>query len=327
MTSYTPTVTLKPSGKQFDCIAERSILDAGLSAGFALPYRCANGSCGDCRATVLSGDVTRIKFHDYVLTEAEKIAGVCLLCSNAALSDLTLQVNEAQSVADIPYQELKAKRCRIEQLNDLTVFSFKFVRGKAFRFLPGQFATLTFPAGDTVQLPIASCPCNAQYVEFHIPLHCVRRACAYQLCDSLSALERVTVTGPSGEFTLSKELNVPKLFIAIGEGFASAQGLLEHLINLEIETPCTLLWVATQSVSHYRHNLCRSWQDAIDEFTYIPIMPAEDFVPIVRDIVPENAGQLEVYISGEDAGQSLPNNRFADLLSCLRMSGASISMI
>ena len=33
------------------------LLHAGLAAGIGLPYECATGTCGSCKATVLEGSV------------------------------------------------------------------------------------------------------------------------------------------------------------------------------------------------------------------------------------------------------------------------------
>jgi len=41
----------------FDCPGDREILLAGLGAGFGLPYECGNGSCANCKATLIEGDV------------------------------------------------------------------------------------------------------------------------------------------------------------------------------------------------------------------------------------------------------------------------------
>ena len=41
----------------FDCCDGETILHAGLRQGLTLPYECATGTCGTCRARVVSGDV------------------------------------------------------------------------------------------------------------------------------------------------------------------------------------------------------------------------------------------------------------------------------
>ncbi len=63
-------VRILPSGHEFFIHGTESILEAGLSAGLALDYGCSNGNCGLCKCKLVSGQVNKIKSHDYVLTEA-----------------------------------------------------------------------------------------------------------------------------------------------------------------------------------------------------------------------------------------------------------------
>ncbi|MEE9319650.1 MAG: 2Fe-2S iron-sulfur cluster-binding protein [Granulosicoccus sp.] len=297
MTEKQAIVTLSPSDHQLLCAPGQSLLEAGLDSGVALPYHCANGSCGDCRATVLSGKVTRIRHHDFTLSEAEKLAGTCLMCSNTAVSDVTLEVCEARSANDMPIQELRARLCHVNRTGSMALVGFKFIRGKALRFLTGQYAQLQFPTGQSFSLPIASCPCNAQYVEFHLPEH-GNGTQIIRLIAALSLRDRVMIRGPFGHYTLSSNHRVPRLFIAVDEGFASIQGLLEHVFHLELEAPSSLLWIASGHKGHYRDNLCRSWADAFDMFSYLPAAPNNRPLDLLDDKTRIDLNSGEVYLSG-----------------------------
>ena len=157
-------VVIAPGGKSFYARSDSSLLESGLGSGIALPYSCANGSCGDCRAKILSGQVRKIRFHDFALTESEKLGGVCLLCANTAETDLTIEVDEATSARDIPLQSLRGKVCHIEKLPDVAIVRFKLARGRALRYIPGQYATIAAGNGMSVTLPIANCPCEPDYL-------------------------------------------------------------------------------------------------------------------------------------------------------------------
>ena len=296
---------MSPSGKQFDVLPDQSLLESGLSAGLALPFGCANGSCGDCRARVLQGQIKKIKQHDYVLTEAQKLAGHCLLCSNTALSNVQIEVQEATSVSDIPLQQLQAKLCRVERIDNVSIVAFKFVRGKALRFLPGQRVQLTLADSETVELPIASCPCNAQFVEFHLAAQPSQNHELNLLAEKLNVLAtsrlRVSINGPTGQFTLSNAVRKPKLFIAEGSEFGQLQGLIEQVLNTDLGTPCCLLWKATKQITHYRSNLCRSWCDAIDEFSFVPVMKNADVLAALPKEWVAILKECEVYLGKKDS--------------------------
>lgn len=297
------TVRIAPSGNQFTCPPGSTLLSAGLGAGIALPFGCANGSCGSCLARVVEGEVETIRFHDYALTQAEKLSGHCLLCACAARGDVVVEVSEATSVGDVPEQTLKAKRCQILSQQDVTIVRFKFTRGKAFRFLPGQWAELNFEDGYSTDLAIASCPCDAQIVEFHIAEN-ERDIELLERIRGLGRNERVVIRGPFGSYTLSEDFRTAKLFVAVGEGFASIQGLVEHMINLDLEPEpdCLLIWQATANVGQYFDNLCRSWVDALDRFRYLACAEGEDLTQTVACEIDAMAKKPEIYLSGPSAG-------------------------
>ena len=52
-------VRLDPDGRSFHCAPGTDVLAAALAAGIDLPYECASGSCGTCRARLLDGSRAR----------------------------------------------------------------------------------------------------------------------------------------------------------------------------------------------------------------------------------------------------------------------------
>lgn len=308
MESKTPLVvraTMNPSGKQYEVLPGQSLLEAGLSAGIALPFGCANGSCGDCRARVLDGQVRKTRAHDYLLTESQKLDGHCLLCSNTAVTDVQIDALIATSVNDIPQQQLQAKLCRVEPLQNANIVAFKFIRSKALRFLPGQQVNVTFKCGNTIELPIASCPCNAQYVEFHLTADATYDIDLSRFGENAAGTaierERVSISGPTGNFTLSSAADQPRLFIAEGGEFGHLQGMIEQVLNEELDIPCCLLWKATDKVSHYRSNLCRSWRDAFDHFSFNPVPSKADVLSAIPQSWLVHLHHCEGYLGKNDS--------------------------
>src|SRR5512145_1332741 len=105
----TAHVQVKPSGREFLVDGSDSLLEAALRAGLSLDYGCSIGSCGKCKARVVSGQVHRTRYSDYALTAAEKNAGVVLMCCNTALTDLVVEAREAHGAADMPLQSIEAR--------------------------------------------------------------------------------------------------------------------------------------------------------------------------------------------------------------------------
>ena len=53
-------VTVRPSGHEFFVDGRDTLLQAGLKAGLKLNYGCGNGTCGLCKARVISGEVVKV---------------------------------------------------------------------------------------------------------------------------------------------------------------------------------------------------------------------------------------------------------------------------
>ena len=261
-------VELHPSGHRFQAESGETVLEAALRAGRSPAFGCANGSCGECRARIIAGEVEPVRFHDYYITEAEKRAGYALLCSVAPRGDLVVESTEASGVDDIAPQRVRAKVMRVEPASDdHAVVHLKVQRAQVLRYLSGQRATVRFENVPPRETWLASCPCDAVNLRFH-----VRRdggdAFAGFVFDALRSGARATVEGPIGRFVLDDDSPRGLLFVAFDTGFAPVESLIEHAINLELEVPIRLVRVVRGAGPPYRHNYCRAWADALDDFHY-----------------------------------------------------------
>ncbi len=267
----TATIRLEPGGVQFSAQPNETVLEAGLRSGIALPYRCTNGSCGQCKARVRSGRVREVRFHDFTLGEAERGLGYHLLCCVAADSDVVLEASEVDDAADVPHQSIAARVHKLQRLGeDLLLMQVRTPRQQTLAFLAGQSVRLTLPGLLPRYRAIASCPCNGVQLEFHI-----RRvpgdAFSEYAFGYLKPSHPITVEGPEGEFTFDGHSGRPAVFFAYDTGFAPIKSLIEHAISLDGGQPMRLYWMALRRGEHYLDNLCRSWCDALDDFVYQPL--------------------------------------------------------
>ena len=261
-------VELHPSGHRFQAESGETVLEAALRAGRSPAFGCANGSCGKCRARIIEGEVEPVRFHDYSITEAEKRAGYALLCSVAPRSDLVVESTEASGADDIARQSVRARVTRVEPASDdHAVVHLKVQRARVMRYLSGQRATVRFEGVPPCETWLASCPCDAVNLRIH-----VRRSAgdpfARFVFDALRRGARATVEGPTGRFVLDDDSPRGLLFLACDTGFAPVESLIEHVINLELEVPIRLVRVVPGGGLPYRHNYCRAWADALDDFHY-----------------------------------------------------------
>ena len=309
MRIMTAQVKVHPSGSEFFVEGNDTLLEAALRAGLSFGYGCSNGNCGLCKARVLAGQVQKTRHYDYVLTAAEKNAGVVLMCCNTAAVDLVIEASEAHGALDIPLQNIAAKVKSVDLLaDDMRLLRLQTPRSNRLRFLAGQSVVLTLDGGATANFSVASCPCDDRNLEFH-----VARRPGDAFCDGvftgLSGADTVRVEGPRGDFVLNETSARPLVFIAYGGGFAPVKSLIEHAMALDVAETLQLYWMADGKSGHYLNNLCRSWADALDNFRYIPLTvdhdPTQDAA--MRDalarVLPaqaELAGH-DVYVAGAES--------------------------
>lgn len=267
----TAHVQLKPSGHEFFVDGNDSLLEAALRAGLALDYGCSAGSCGKCKARILSGQVQKTRHSDYVLSAAEKGAGVVLMCCNTAAVDLVIEAREAHGATDMPLQSIEARVKAVNPLaEDMRLLHLQTPRSNRLRFLAGQSVALELPGGASASYPVASCPCDDRNLQFHVRQR-AGDAFAARVFEGLGGADTVRIEGPRGSFVLNEDSSRPLVFIAGEAGFAPIKSLIEHAMALESAESLSVIWIAAADNGRYLDNLCRSWSDALDDFRYLPL--------------------------------------------------------
>lgn len=289
-------VQVKPSGREFFVDGSDSLLEAALRAGLSLDYGCSSGSCGKCKARIVAGQVHRLRHSDYAFSAADKAAGMVLLCCHTAATDLVIEAREAHGAADMPLQSLDARVKAVSPLGeDMRLLHLQTPRSNRLRFLAGQSVKLSLGRGPARSFPVASCPCDERNLHFHVR----RRAgdpFAERVFGGLKDVESVHVEGPRGEFVLDEASTRPLVFVAFDTGFAPVKSLIEHAMALDSSESLHLYWVAEGEGGHYLDNLCRSWNDALDNFHYTPLKAQAALGPLLKDH--PRLAECDVYVAG-----------------------------
>ena len=292
-----PTVTILPSGHEFIVEGNDTLLEAALRNGVSLSYGCSNGNCGECKARVVSGEVKKVHAHDYILKQAEKDAGVILLCAYAPVNDVVIESSVA-GARDIPMQQLTAKVKSVEVFNPkMAALHILAPRSQRLRFLGGQSIQIKIN-GMSGSYSIASCPCEDRHIEVQIQ----RRegdAFAEAVFSDLKANDTVEVEGPFGEFVLDEDSPRPVIFVAFGAGFSPIKSLIQHAMSLDLTESMDLHWLADDT-GLFQDNLCRAWTDALDNFNYLPHLPTDDLDALLKSIVVDypDMHRFDVYAVG-----------------------------
>lgn len=299
MRVMTAQVTLLPQGQTFEIVGNESILEAGLRAGLPMPYGCSNGTCGDCKCRVSSGEVVKVRPHDFMLSAADKAQGYMLACSYSAVGDLTLEVPLA-GATDIPEQTVKARVREVEPLGGRRIAVHLITsRAERMRYIAGQLLEITVN-GQSRLVPAASCPCDERRIEVHV------------LCDapaedasgpfaSLRKDAEVIVRGPFGRFGLDGSSERSVVLVAEGAGFAQIKSILQHALSLE-HAPSIALVRQANTEGLYQENLLKSYANALDNFRYVPYAAESELSDVLDAVVAEARGIAghDIYAAGSD---------------------------
>ena len=298
-------VTVLPTGQTFEVMGDETLLEAGLRAGLSLPYGCSNGTCGQCKCRVASGEVVKVHPHDYVIPALEKREGYTLACAYTAVGDISIEV-PLWGVADIPEQTIVTRVRAVEHLSPRRVALHLLTpRAERLRYLAGQQLEITL--GDTSRIvPGAGCPCEERRLELHVLCDgSSESAIDRDLIDALKPNDEVTVRGPFGEFVLDDRSENPVLLIASGPGFAPIKSLLQHALSLE-QAPLITLYRLADAEGFYQDNLLKSYAAALDHFRYVACPADRPRASVLDEIVGqccatsfEGLSGCDVYVAGE----------------------------
>ena len=271
------TVKLLPSEQEFVVESNETILEAAVRAGIALHYECSNGNCGLCKGRIIEGGVQQVRYQDFIFSPVEKTQHFALMCTSTTTTDLVIEARLAGEAEDIAVQQFKAKVRRLEFVSDeLLILHLRPARASHFQFRAGQYATLSLPGVGEFDSSIASCPCDDKRLEFHIR-HLQGEPVSEYFYNSLRTGEWLNIAAPKGDFILQEDSVRPMIMIAFDTGFAAIKSLLEQATAQEKERAIHLYWIACGKEGQYLQNLCRAWQDALDEFQYTPISIADSY--------------------------------------------------
>ena len=139
-------VNARNGARDFECEPGEKILHAGLRSGVELPYECATGTCGTCKARLLSGRAesgwSDAPGRRYLKSEAE-----LLMCQSVAHVDCALEVGGALKPREPGVTAPRALAGVVRACRRLThdVVAVDLDIDEPLDFDAGQFALVTVP--------------------------------------------------------------------------------------------------------------------------------------------------------------------------------------
>ena len=137
----------KSSNHEIECAPHERLLYAALRAGVAVPYECATGSCGTCKARARPGTVEDVwpqaPGHAYL----KRDRGEFLMCQGTALGDCEILVPSRLDSAAAGAPRPRHSPGVLSEIRPLThdVDAFSITLEHAIGFDAGQFVVLAAP--------------------------------------------------------------------------------------------------------------------------------------------------------------------------------------
>ena len=273
------SVTVNPSGHQFVCDADETILAAALRANVGLPHGCKNGACGACKGKIVSGQSVLGKHQEKTLTPQEAADGVSLLCCTRPLSDVTIEVREVE-LGEFPSRKLPTRVAKLEKLShDVMLVNLQLPAPAAangttsatFGFRAGQYIEFLLRDGKRRSYSMANAPHSSDQISLHIR-HMPGGLFTDQVFSTLKERDILRIEGPQGTFFLREDSNKPIILLASGTGFAPIKAIVEHAVEQKIDRPMTLYWGGRRPADLYMHQLCLEWAASVPGFRYVPVV-------------------------------------------------------
>lgn len=251
-----------------------TILEAALRHGHLYPYGCQAGSCGACKARIVSGTVDLLDRNPAVLTDEEMAQGKTLCCQAVPETDIEIEIREIARSREL---EIKTLPTRVREKNllcdDVVQLFLSLPNTQQFDFLPGQYVNLLLRNGRERAFSIANTPGQARETGLELHIRVVPGGhYSPQVRDNVQVKDIIRIQGPFGTYFLRKDEPRPIIMVAGGTGFAPVKGLIEDAIESGSEQAITLYWGARTEADLYLNALAEHWAANLPNFSYVPVL-------------------------------------------------------
>jgi NAD(P)H-flavin reductase/ferredoxin len=304
--STTHNVKLLPAGNELPCPSTQTLLDACIAAGISISYNCRSGECGECMASLQSGEVHELPGADpAIFNDSHRAQGKILTCMCFPRSALTLDIPLQADAPAIRPALVNAMVQRVEQLTPTiygvtveTPWPIDYYAGQAFEWVvPGISPNRTYSA--------ANRPGN-DAIDFHVRVYPGGKIGGW--VSQLTAGQPLQLMGPYGQFRLSGNDWRPALCIAGGTGLAPVMSVLDHAVARKDKRPIRLFYGARSRAELYGLDRIEDWKKQLPEFEFTPVLsdepadsPWKGARGLVTDLLSEHVGDafgLEAYVCG-----------------------------
>lgn len=217
---------------EFPCGNGETLLHAGLRSGITLPYECATGTCGTCRARLLTGKISMAWEQAPALAKLKREKGDILLCQARSQSDCVVRVPAKIARTNVGGRPsplrgtLKSSRLLTRDVIEVTV-----ALSRPMNFAAGQFVLVTVGSvsGARAYSMVNYAP-DADHVTLVVKRKPGGAFCNWLFSDSVDGTN-VDLFGPLGHATFDPSENNDILIVAGGSGIAGMMAILERAMR------------------------------------------------------------------------------------------------
>ncbi len=243
--SHSTTLISRASGERHAIgVSEgESVLAAALRHGLHIPHGCCNGTCGSCRAHILSGRVAYAHAWPPALTPEQAERGEAMLCQALPERDLVVAPERILPIADdLRPRRRVARVARLERLShDVMGLYLKLPTPDRPRFRAGQHLDVLLRDGRRRSFSMANAPHGDTLTELHVR-EVPGGLFSGRLLPHLRPRAVLEVAAPLGDLFLREEGGHPIVMLAGDVGIAPLKSMLSDMSQRGLERAVHLYW-------------------------------------------------------------------------------------
>jgi len=303
-------VTLRPSGREFDVLADETILGAAIRLGIGMPYGCRDGACGSCRSRLLDGRVAHREHQHKALSATEEGAGLILPCCAVPQTDCVVEARSVPGAGEFPVLKMPTRVLTITRpAADVAVLRLQLPANQNFGYRAGQYLEFILRDGARRSYSMANAPGhvgNPPAVELHLR-HMPGGKFTDHVFGAMKERDILRVEGPYGSFFLRTATAKPIVLLASGTGFAPIKAIIEQMQLEGIDRPAVLYWGCRVRADLYLHD----W--ALDAAARMPNLR---YIPVLSEPRPDDAWTGRTGLVHQAVMADLPDLRGHEVYAC-----------
>ncbi|MEW6357214.1 MAG: FAD-binding oxidoreductase [Planctomycetota bacterium] len=219
-----------------------TLLDALYRNKIFIPSACGGqATCGFCKVTVLGGGGPFLPTEAQFVGRVERRAGMRLACQVKVKEDIRIQVPPEY----LDVQEFIAEVVGTRDVTpDIKEIRFRLIEPKEIEFRPGQYIQIKAPDpdGDYVFRAYSISSATYEHNEVELNVRLVPGGIGSTYLHNLKVGEKVTFTGPFGEFELNEDPDCEMICVGGGCGMAPMKAIITSMFDKNPNRKCWLFF-------------------------------------------------------------------------------------